>query len=73
VEREPDRFSFSRPRHDAHRRWHERQQRAWSNTRSQIIEATEEFTASTASDPRARSDLRVIQRTVTRVDKRILD
>lgn len=58
---------------DPHRRWHERQQRAWSNTRSQIIEATEEFAASAASDPRARSDLRVIQRTVTRVDKRILD
>jgi hypothetical protein len=31
------------------------------------------FTASAAVDPRTRSDLRVIQRTVTRVDKRILD
>jgi hypothetical protein len=55
---------------EAHRRWHEQQQRAWGKARDQIIGATQEFSASAAVDPRTRSDLRAIRRTVTRVDQR---
>jgi hypothetical protein len=55
---------------EAHRRWHEQQRRAWGKARDQIIGATQEFSASAAVDPRTRSDLRAIQRTVTRVDQR---
>jgi hypothetical protein len=56
---------------DAHRRWKRDRARAWGQARREILAGVERFKANGHPDRRTLSDLRVMQRTVERVDKRI--
>jgi hypothetical protein len=56
---------------DARRRWESEQRRAWGTARRRISTAVETFKADAHPDGQLLSDVRVIERQVGRVDKRL--
>jgi hypothetical protein len=55
----------------AHWRWAEEQRRAWGQAHETITGALTQFPLSVRVDRRTSSDLRAIERTAQRIDKRV--